>query len=90
MVMGKTEAFATRLQAKEADKLVEAVEQTDWTRATLLERALRYYIDENPDEIPAFRDGHGQDGLLEEAGILLGEADENSHQGRDSNSQRTK
>lgn len=90
MVTGKTEAFATRIPAKQAEQVVEAVEQTDWSRATLLERALRYYIDENPDDLRAFKDGNHQDGLLEKAGILPKEADEDSPHRRDRVDQRTK
>ena len=76
MVTGETEAFATRLPTKEAERVLEAVEQMDWSRATLLERALRYYIDENPDDIPAFRVRNHHDGPLEKAGILREEANE--------------
>lgn len=90
MVTGETEAFATRLPAKEAERVVEAVEQTDWTKASLLKRALQYYIDENPDEIPAFGDGNYQDGLLEKAGILPGEANEDSLQRRHRDHHKTK
>ena len=90
MVTGETEAFATRLPAKEAERVLEAVEQTDWSRATLLERALRYYIDGNPDDIPAFRVGNHNDGPLEKAGILPEEANEDTLQRTNRDNQRTK
>lgn len=90
MVTGETDAFATRLPAKEADLVLEAIEEIDWTRASLLKQALRYYIDENPDDIPAFRYGNHQDGPLEKAGILSGQANEDSLQRRNLDHQRTK
>ena len=90
MVTGETEAFATRLPAKEAERVVEAVQQTDWTRASLLERALRYYLAENPDDIPVFRDEDHQVGPLEKAGILPEEANETTLEGTNLDLQRLK
>mgnify|MGYP000156105922 CR=1 FL=1 len=46
-----TVAFATRLPSSEADQLEEVKEETDWTDAALVRRALRYYVHENPDRI---------------------------------------
>ena len=90
MVTGETKAFATRLSAKDAERVLEAVEQTDWSRASLLKQALRYYIDENPDDIPAFRVGDAQEGPLEKAGILPEEANEDTLQRSYQENQRTK
>lgn len=90
MVTGESEAFATRLPAREADQVLEAVEQTDWTRASLLERALRYYLAENPDDIPVFRDGDHQVGPLEKAGILPEESNEDTLEGTSLDPQRMK
>lgn len=90
MVTGESEAFATRLPAREAERVLEAVEQTDRTRASLLERALRYYLAENPDDIPVLRDGDHQAGPLEKAGILPEEANEDTLEGTNLDLQRTK
>jgi hypothetical protein len=63
-----TEAFATRLSCEEAELILEAVEQTGLSRSELLARGFRYYLEENPDEIPAF---HPDElGPLSHLGIL--------------------
>lgn len=90
MVTGETEAFATRLPPKEVERVIEAVEKSDWTRASLLKHALRYYIDENPDDIPAFRVRNHHDGPLEEAGILPEEANQDTLQRTERDNQMTK
>lgn len=48
-----TIAFATRLRATEAERLEAAIEETDWSKATIVRRAVRYYIRKNPDRILA-------------------------------------
>lgn len=73
MTTGKTEAFATRLSAVEAEYIREALNQTGLSRSGLVARGLRYYLEENPDDIPAFRpDESGMD-HLEKLGILPAE-----------------
>lgn len=70
MTAGETVAFATRLRAEEAELIKEAVDQAGISRSELLAFGFRYYMDKNPDNIPAFRP-EGQDlCYLEEAGIL--------------------
>lgn len=49
-----TEAFATRLPTNEAERLKKAVEEAGCTEAEFLRQAIRYYIDQNPDQITAF------------------------------------
>lgn len=83
MVSEETKAFATRLPAKEANRILEAVEETNWSRSKVLERALLYYLDENPDNIRAFRDGEPNIGPLAEIGVLPGDLAEESVQARD-------
>ncbi|SFR97457.1 hypothetical protein SAMN05216559_1857 [Halomicrobium zhouii] len=73
MKTGETEAFATRLPAAEAARVRDAVDQTSLSRSDLLARALRYYVAENPDGIPAFHSGDSDTGPLEQAGILPAE-----------------
>ena len=70
MTTGDTEPFATRLPAAEAARVRDAVDQTVLCRSDLLARALRYYMIENPDRIPAFRSGNPGIGPLEKAGVL--------------------
>jgi hypothetical protein len=55
MTTSETEAFATRISAEEAERIRDALEQTDFSRSDLLARGFRYYVAENPDDIPAFR-----------------------------------
>lgn len=73
MTSGETEAFATRLSAKEAERVREALDQTDLTKSDLLALGFRYYMNENPDNIPAFRTEDPDLGYLEEVGILAPE-----------------
>lgn len=75
MTTGETEAFATRLPAAEATRVREAIDETDLSKSDLLARALRYYVEQNPDEIPAFRPNAQATGPLEEIGILLPETE---------------
>lgn len=51
--MHNTEPFATRLPRDEAKQLKRALEQTGRNQSAHLARAIRYYHQENPDEIPA-------------------------------------
>lgn len=48
-----SKAFATRLPAEEAQRLETVIESTGKSRAEIIRRAVRYYLAENPDEIPA-------------------------------------
>ena len=50
----KSQAFATRLPADEAATIERAMAETDWSKAELLRRALRYYQRRNPDDIAVF------------------------------------
>jgi len=70
MTPGETEAFATRFSAEEAARIQEALDQTDLCRSDLLALGFRYYMAENPDNIPAFRPDDPPAGPLEELGIL--------------------
>jgi len=77
MTSGDTEAFATRLSAAEAERIHEALDQTGLSKSDLLARGMRYYIDENPDRIPAFRPNDYEMDPLEKAGLLPPENDAN-------------
>lgn len=90
MVSEETKAFATRLLAKKAERILEAVEETNWSRSNILERALLYYLDENPDNIRAFRDGEAHPGPLVEIGVLPVDLADESLQARDRSLDRTK
>jgi hypothetical protein len=70
MTPGETEAFATRISAEEAARIQEALDQTDLCRSDLLALGFRYYMAENPDNIPAFRPSETTLGPLQELGIL--------------------
>ena len=70
MTTGETEAFATRLSAVEAEHIREALNQTGLSRSDLVARGLRYYLEENPDNIPAFRPDKSRMGHLEKLGVL--------------------
>lgn len=48
-----TKAFATRLPRGEAEQIEETIEKRRLTKSALVRRALRFYITENPDRIPA-------------------------------------
>lgn len=73
MESGETEAFATRLTSEEAERVREVLDQTELTKSDLLARGFRYYMDENPDNIPAFRPEDPDLGYLEKVGILAPE-----------------
>ena len=70
MTTGETEAFATRLSAVEAEHIREALEQTGISRSDLVARGLRYYLEENPDDIPAFRPDKSEMDPIEKLGVL--------------------
>lgn len=70
MTTGETEAFATRLSAEEAECVREALDQTDLSQSDLLALGFRYYMAENPDDIPAFRPEDLDLNPLEKLGIL--------------------
>ena len=70
MTSRETEALATRITVEEAEHVREVVEHTSLSKSDLLARALRYYMDENPDEMPAFHPDKHRPGPLEEAGIV--------------------
>jgi predicted DNA-binding protein len=48
----KSKAFATRLPPHDAQRLGLVVEKTEETDSAVARRAIRYYLDKNPDEIP--------------------------------------
>jgi len=75
MTSGDTEAFATRLSAAEANRIRKALNQTGLSKSDLIARGVRYYIDENPDGVPAFRPDDYEIDPLEKAGILPPEDD---------------
>lgn len=70
MTTGETEPFATRLSAEEAASVREATDQTGLSRSDLLALGFRYYMAENPDNIPAFRLDDPDRGPLEKIGVL--------------------
>jgi hypothetical protein len=70
MTSGDTEAFATRLTAEEASYVNEAIEQTGLSQSDFVARSVRYYLIENPDNIPALQADELKIGPLEKAGIL--------------------
>jgi hypothetical protein len=70
MTWGETEAFATRLPVEEAGRVREAVRQTGLSRSDLVGRALRYYLETNPDDVPALRTGEPTSDPLVKAGVL--------------------
>jgi hypothetical protein len=54
----ETTAFATRLQAEEAELVEEAIEATDDNQSAFVRRALEYYIHRNPDNIEVLSPDH--------------------------------
>ena len=54
METSPTKAFATRITASEAAQIEDALEETDWTKSDFVRRTIRYYAEQNPDEIRAF------------------------------------
>lgn len=46
-----SKAFATRLQATEAEQFEAVLEETGQSKSELVRRAIRYYVSKNPDEI---------------------------------------
>jgi len=48
-----TKAVATRIDVSEAAQLEAALEETGWTKAKFVRRAIWYYLEQNPDEILA-------------------------------------
>ena len=70
MTSGETEAFATRLSAVEAEHFHEALDQTGLSESDLVARGLRHYLEENPDNIPAFRPDESKMDPLEKLGVL--------------------
>jgi len=54
MESGRTEPVAGRVPLEQAELLEQSVDEQDCTKAELVQRAVEYYIDRNPDEIPAF------------------------------------
>lgn len=65
-----TEAFATRVPREAADRIERACEQTGRSRSDLVADALEYYVQENPDDIQAFRPANVTEDPLAELGIL--------------------
>ena len=70
MTTDETEPFATRLTPEEAAQIQEAVDKTELSRSDLLSLGFRYYMDQNPHDIPAFRPNDPDLGYLEQEGIL--------------------
>lgn len=70
MRSAKTEPFATRLSVQEAELIQNATEQTDLSRSDLLALAFRWYMAENPDDIPAFCSAEPVTDALTELEIL--------------------
>jgi hypothetical protein len=75
MTTGETEAFATRLTAEEAAQIQEVLDNTDLNKAHLIARGFRFYLKENPDNLPAFRSDNYENDPLAEAGVLPPETD---------------
>jgi predicted DNA-binding protein len=48
----RSEAFATRLPERDAQRLEAVVKQTGETDSAVLRRAVQFYLNKNPDEIP--------------------------------------
>jgi len=46
-----SQAFATRLSAREAEQVEAAIEETGQTRSEFVRRAIRYYVSQNPEQI---------------------------------------
>ena len=46
-------AFATRLPSEEARQLESIIEATGQSQSDVLRRAIRFYLDRNPDGVPA-------------------------------------
>jgi hypothetical protein len=54
-MVGDTTAFATRVSRERAKAIEAARGQTGATQSEFVEGALRYYMEKNPDDIPALR-----------------------------------
>lgn len=61
-----TEAFATRLPAAEAEQLEKALTEAGWTKSQLVRRAVRHYVNDNPDEIGVLYPEHSLGRFMEE------------------------
>lgn len=59
-------AFATRLPAQEAEQVEAAIEETDWSKSEFVRQAIRYYVTQNPDAIPALYPEHSVNRFLAE------------------------
>lgn len=70
MASNETVAFATRLTPAEAEQILQVIETTTHSRSDLLKRATRWYIQHNPDNIPAFETTEQSRGPLQELSIL--------------------
>lgn len=64
------EAFATRLPAEEADRFERARDQAGLATSDFVARGLRYYVQQNPDNIPAFHPDEHELGPLQQLGVL--------------------
>jgi hypothetical protein len=51
MGSNSSQAFATRLSDDTAEQLEAILEDTDLTRSELGQRAYRFYLDEDPDDL---------------------------------------
>jgi hypothetical protein len=80
MTTGETETFATRLSAEEAAQIQEVLDNTDVLKAHLIARGFRYYVEENPDNLPAFRSDDCEEDPLVKTGVLPPETDWNFEQ----------
>lgn len=55
MTSRTSRAFAGRLPAEKADLLEAAIEESNETKSDIVERALCYYLQRNPDRLDALR-----------------------------------
>jgi len=52
--MPETKSVNCRLVQEEADRIDEAAEEENKIRSEVIRRGIRYYMDENPDDLDAF------------------------------------
>jgi|GEM_PF-2214572 metal-responsive CopG/Arc/MetJ family transcriptional regulator len=61
-------AFATRLPSEDARQLESIIEATGQSRSDVVRRAIRFYLDRNPDRVPELYPEGSVDRMMAEMG----------------------
>lgn len=70
MASNSSAPLATRVSPEEAELIEEAVEEGGYSTSFVMERAVRYYIMKNPDNLPALQPDEDELGPLESLDLL--------------------